>query len=290
VLSTAPGGPKGYLQFVRFCRLTLVEPLRPALVPDGAPRERVPAAAQEREYTLHAPAGSRRPPLSGRTAGHVESSAGLYLFTPVDEEAAVLRVFVPRSAYGRAEFGDSAEEVAARLWIHTPAELLAAIERQHRQPVLPIGHSLLALGLLTPVQLERALARPSGDLPLGTRLVKQGLITAGDLKTALAHKMGYPMVDLERFRLDPEALALVPQRVAASQGIMPLMLDKGSLIVAIDTPSRIAELRSMSTYVGRPVVPVLASRGQILNALYRLSNDMWTQNVPQNLSFAATTR
>jgi hypothetical protein len=288
VLSTTPGGPKGYLQFTRFCRLTLDEPLRPAPLRDGAPRERVPAAAQERAYALHAPDGAQRPPLTGRTAGHVESPAGLYLFTPVEEEAAVLRVFVPRAAYGRAEFGDSAEEVAARLWISSPAELLAAIERQHRQPVLPIGRSLLALGLLTAEQLERALARPSGNLPLGERLVKEGLITAADLRTALAHKMGYPLVDLARFHIDPAALALVPQRVAASQGMMPLMLDKGRLIVAIDTPSRVAELNSMQTYVGRPVVPVLASKTQILSALYRLSSDTWTQNVPQKLPFVAT--
>ena len=52
-------------------------------------------------------------------------------------------------AYTRSEFGPSAEEVAASRWIASPTELLEAIERQQRMPILPLGQSLLALGLLT---------------------------------------------------------------------------------------------------------------------------------------------
>jgi len=118
--------------------------------------------------------------MIGRTAGYVEAAAGLYLFTPIDEEAALQRVFVPRCAYSHCEFGPSAEEIAARLWIGSPAELLDAIERQERMPVLPIGQSLLALGLLTPAQLDRELAKPAGDRPLGEALVATGATIAFD--------------------------------------------------------------------------------------------------------------
>ena len=154
--------------------------------------------------------------MTGRTAGYVEAAAGLYLFTPVDEEAALQRVFVPRCAYSHCEFGPSAEEIAARLWIGSPAELLDAIERQERMPVLPIGQSLLALGLLTQAQLDRELAKPVGDRPLGEALVAAGLISHTDLHTAIAHKMGYPMVDLTRFPVDPAAVAKVPKDIAAA--------------------------------------------------------------------------
>ena len=107
---TTLDGPRVELAFSRFCRLTLTTPLKPAPRMVNAPIERVPAAAQERDYTLHS--DDVTPPLTGRTASHVETSDGVYLFTPVNEEAALQRVFVPRSAYTRREFGPSAEEVA----------------------------------------------------------------------------------------------------------------------------------------------------------------------------------
>lgn len=288
LLRTASGGPTGFLAFAGFRRMTLTDPLRPAPLSDGAPRERVPGIAQERDYTLHAPAATTRSALTGRTAGYVEAAEGMYLFTPVEGDMALQRVFVPRSAYATAEFGASAEEVASRLWIGSPSELLEALERQSSQPVLPLGHSLMALGLVTQKQLDHALAMPRGSLPVGERLVKEGLVSAADLKTALAHKMGHPLVDLRRFPIDPAAMALVPQRVAANLGVMPLMLDRGRLIAAVETPARTAELRDLQVYVERPVVPVLAPRSQILTALYRLSEDAWKEYVAERLAFAPT--
>src|SRR5688572_27348714 len=136
-------GGKGQLvdiPFVRFRRLTLTMPLQQAPTMPGAPVERVPAAAQEREYTLQG--DDLTEPLAGRTAGFVETKDGLYLFAPVNEESSVQRLFVPCSAFTRREFGPSAEEVAARRWIASPADLREALAQQQRKPVLPLGYSL----------------------------------------------------------------------------------------------------------------------------------------------------
>jgi hypothetical protein len=183
-------GKTGFQAFSRFRRLTLAEPLRAVPLFAGAPLERVPVARQERDYALQSSGSGQAAPMSGRTVGHVETAAGLYLFAPVEDEAALQRVFVPRSAYRHCSFGLSAEEIAAKQWITTPQALLDAIERQNKVPVLPIGQSILALGLLTQAQLDRALAKPSGGVPLGEALVAARLISQADLHTAIAHKMG----------------------------------------------------------------------------------------------------
>ncbi|MGL6112187.1 MAG: hypothetical protein ACRC2B_19000 [Rubrivivax sp.] len=274
----AADSPAGWLAFSRFRRLTLVEPLRAAPQRDGEPLPRIPTSRQEREYILQASGAGQTPALTGRTAGHVETAAGLYLFTPVDEEAALQRVFVPRCAYSSCEFGPSAEEIAATLWIDNPDALLEAIERQQRMPVLPIGRSLLALGLLTQAQLDRELAKPRGDTPLGESLVAAGMISHADLHTAIAHKMGYPMVDLTRFPVDPSAVTKLPRDLIARHRFLPLMVDQGRLIVAVDRPSRIIELRSLHHHVQTSIVPVLASATQISVALERLSRDLWLQH------------
>lgn len=284
---TNANGPVVSLPFTRFQRLTLVNPLKPAPQIANAPVERVPAAAQQRDYRLQASPTSE--PLTGRTAGRVETPDGMYLFTPVEEEASLQRVFIPRTAYTRCEFGPSAEEVAASRWIASPRELLAAIERQQRMPVLPLGQALLALGLLTQGQLERALARQPATRALGESLVADGVISRADLQTALAHKMGYPLVDLTRFPINPAAVAMLPQRIAIGYRALPLMLDQDRLIVAVEKPSRVAKLRDIHTFAGLTVVPVLASKMHIVVALERLSQDVWAQHVFQRPGFFATT-
>ena len=277
--------PTSVLPFARFRRLAITLPLRSAPPIAGAPVERMPAAAQEREYRLHLSDGSER---AGRTAGHVETPHGLYLFRPVDEEAALQRVFVPRSAYTRCEFGQSAEEMAASRWIATRGALLEALERQQKMPVLPLGHALRELGLLTQDQLARALARQPENVALGDMLVAEGRISSHDLKTAIAHKMGYPLVDLTRFPIEPEAVAKLPRRVALEHNAMPLMIHRKKLVVAVHKTSRAA--RVLALHGLADVIPVLAPKAQILIALARQASDMWAQIVPQRLDFFETTQ
>jgi len=274
------------LPFSRIRRLTLTTPLQSVAPIGGAPVERVPAAAQERDYCLQSTGTAA--PLIGRTAGHVEAAEGMYLFTPVEEEASLQRVFVPRCAYLGCEFGPSAEEVAARLWIASPAELLEAIERQQHKAVRPLGQSLLALGLVTQRQLDRALARQSDDMPLGESLVAAGSISRADLQTAIAHKMGYPLVDLTRFPIDAAAVSRLPKRFALSYRAMPLMIDKGRMIVAVDKPSRVVMLETIHAFAQLKVVPVLAPKMQILLALEGLSSNVWGHNASERLAFFDT--
>jgi hypothetical protein len=273
--------------FGRVRRLVLTAPLMPAPQLADAPTERVPSAAQERDYRLQAKDGK---PIAGRTAGYVVTDAGLYLFTPLDEERSLQRVFVPRTAYTSCEFGPSAEEVAAERWIATREELLAAIDRQQRMPVLRMGDALINLGLVTTKQLDRALARQRGDVPLGQMLVEAGVISRSDLDTALAHKMGYPLVDLTRFPLDLEVVRMLPLRLATQSMALPLMTHRERLVVAVDRPQRIERLHNLHVFTGKKLVPVLASKTQIMLALTDLAQqDMWSQNVFARLVFAPTT-
>jgi len=268
-------GPAVTLRFSHVRRLTLTVPLRHAPQVAGEPIEPLPTAAQERNYRLQPRQGDSA--IVGRTIGHVEASDGLYLFAPVDDEQLVLRQFVPRTSYVSCEFGVSAAEAAAAHWVSTPRDLLEALERQPHMPVPPMGQSLLALGLLTQSQLDHALAELQGDLPLGEALVAAGIISPHDLQTAIAFKMGYPYVDLSRFPIDPQAARRLPAQVAARARVVPLMLDKQRLIVAIEDPACVSKLATLVTFAQLQVVPALATRNQILLALSRFTvNDAWS--------------
>jgi hypothetical protein len=285
--SSAEGAPV-VLPFSRIRRLTLALPLTSIAPALGRPAERAPCAAQERDYRLTAADGGIA--VSGRTLGHVETPHGLYLFTPRDGGTTLQRVFVPRAAYADAQFGMSAQDAAAEKWIATPRALLAALEHQDRMPILPLGRSLLALGLVTPAQLDEALAGKPAEAPLGEALVARGLISPGDLHTAIAHKMGYPFVDLTRFPIDPLAAKKLPLRHAVTCRALPILLDGDRLIVAMDRPSRASQVQSLYAIAPLRVVPVLASRGQLLLALSGLSqNDLWHESVSIRAGFFADT-
>jgi len=277
----------GYVRFSRVRRLTLTGALTAAPLAPGAPVERVPSAAQEREYRLEL-VGVTTPQV-GHTVGHVETDAGLYLFTPLDEDSALQRVFIPREAYMKATFGQSAEERAAARWISTPEVLLLAIERQRSMPVLPIGEPLLNLGLITPAQLSRALAVQRGDVPLGEMLVSAGIISRSNLETAIAHKMGYPLVDLTRFPVDEAAARMLPLRIASECFAMPIMIRDRNLIVAVDRPSRATKLHNLRAFAQLTIVPVLASKNQIMVSLGELAQrDAWSSSVSARLAFPST--
>jgi hypothetical protein len=268
------------LPFTRFRRLTLVTPL--------AADEPVPAAAQEREYRLIV--DDDEPALTGRSVGHVENDEGLYLFEPDAEHHSLLRVFVPRGAYRTCEFGATSQDSAAEHWIATPQELRDALAQQQRSPVLPIGQSLLNLGLVTRQQLDRALEQNS-DAPLGERLVQSGIVSNADLQTAIAHKMGYPLVDLTRFPIDDAAAHKLPRNVALAHRALPILIEGTCLIVAVDKPARVAPLQALFALKGFTIVPVLASKGQILLALSGLRHhDGWSENVSVRAEFFADTR
>ena len=282
-------GPSLVLPFSRVRRLTLTSPLRSVDQAGRLRAERVPTAAQEREFRLTwtGDGGS----AAGRTAGHVETPHGLFLFTPGDDGYSLHRVFVPKAAYSRCEFGPSAQDLVADQWIATPRALLDALSLQRRMPVLPIGQSLLNLGMVTQAQIEQALAQPMGDMPLGERLVQSRVISKADLQTAIAHKMGYPFVDLTRFPIEPAAARKLPLRVAVTHRALPLLVDGEQIIVAVDRPSRAGALQGLYALAPLKVVAVLASKGQILLALSALSEqDLWHDRVSIQAEFFSTTR
>lgn len=207
--------------------------------------------------------------LDGRTAGHVETPAGLFLFPPDAHDRALQRVFVPTAAYTRCVLGPSVHEEAAQHWIAEPAALLAAIDGQAMRRVLPIGQAMFNLGLLSARQLARflALQREEHAAPIGEMLVLAGIVVRADLRTALVHKMGYPLVDLLRFPVDGAALRSLTMDAMLEANALPLLKRGKQLIVAVDNLACTARLQDQVADSGLRIVPVLALKAHVEAAL-----------------------
>ena len=208
----------------------------------------------------------------GLTQGHVATPFGIFLFPPVAHgvPGAVIRAFVPTAAYSNFEIGprigevlveqasatvQQVEHAAAQQAqmrqqklgdilvtrnIVTPEQLLSALDQQSRLPIVRIGEALLSMGLINAAHLESALQQQQHDrsVPLGEILVRTGVISRPDLQVAMARKMGYPLVDIDTFPVDAEALRKLPYAVAARLRVLPLLIRGGRLVIALDDPAR----------------------------------------------------
>ena len=156
--------------------------------------------------------------------------------------------------------------------IVTPEQLLAAIDQQARMPMVRIGEALLALGYLSEAKLADALALQARDrsLPLGELLVRRGDVTRADLQTALARKMGYPIVDVQVFPVEPEGALRLPLSSARRLLALPLMMRGGRLVVALEDPSARNAIDEIEFAAQCKVLPVLARAGSLAAAIDRV--------------------
>jgi hypothetical protein len=105
-------------------------------------------------------------------------------------------------------------------------------------------------------------------VPLGELLVRMGVVSRSDLQVALSRKMGYPLVDLDAFPVEPDALRRIPFAVAQRLRLMPLLIRDGRLVVALDDPARRRTAVEEAEFSAQmKVVPVLAQCRDIDDAL-----------------------
>ncbi|MDM4765088.1 ATPase, T2SS/T4P/T4SS family [Pelomonas sp. SE-A7] len=165
----------------------------------------------------------------------------------------------------------------------TSEQLLQAVEQQAKMPMVRIGEALLALELITPDQLEDALStqRQDRSVPLGELLVRKRVVNRQALQSALARKMGYPLVDVEQFPVEPEAVRKLPYAIAKRLEMMPLMMRDGRLIVAMEDPTRRDAIDEAEFITQVKVVPTLAKVGTLQFALPGIYDRFGGDQVPR---------
>lgn len=288
------------LAFSQFRKLTLKPAIKPRDGPDGEPFSDVIGERYYTEYQIQLKSGEM---LEGRTVGYVETAFGLFLFTPLNNQGTVERVFVPNEAYSASRFEairpeDFEKQVLStdvkpitlpigtlkEPQIVTPDQLMLALDKQSKMPIIRLGEALIRLGYITDTQLHQALAfRKTDDpTPLGQLLVNLGFLTRKKLNTALARKMGYPMVNVAQFPCDTEALRKVSMAVAQRLMVLPLLLRPNLLVVAASDPTLHGMIEELEFLAQVRVVAVLGDSLQIMSttnsAYQKIGGNAWADN------------
>jgi type II secretory ATPase GspE/PulE/Tfp pilus assembly ATPase PilB-like protein len=302
------------LRFTQFRSLRVVEPLKPASDASRDPHAGMLEHRPSSRYKVTLKSGAL---LEGDTIGHVDTPHGLFLFPPIDAQGSVQRLFVPREAYENFEIGErigdllvaqkmvtpqqvaQAADMQQQLrnqklgdilvsrQIVTPIQLLSAIEQQAKMPMVRIGEALTSLGLVSEEQLQDALSQQKNDrsVPLGELLVRMGTVSREDLQTALARKMGYPVVNVNAFPVEAEALRKLPYAAAARLLVLPLLIREGRLVIAIDDPARRRNAVDEVEFIAQmKIVPVLALGRSVADTIFEAYEKIGAANHHQGAS------
>jgi len=122
-----------------------------------------------------------------------------------------------------------------------------------------LGELLLRDGLITSEQLGKALqdSQATGNR-LGYTLVKLGMVPEPDLALALARQHRVPAVDLERVKLDPKLLKLIPAEMALKHLILPLRRIGRTLTVAMSDPGDMGVIDDLKFITRFEIEPVIS--------------------------------
>ncbi|MBN2405720.1 MAG: Flp pilus assembly complex ATPase component TadA [Coriobacteriia bacterium] len=131
-----------------------------------------------------------------------------------------------------------------------------------------IGEILIRGGLITPEQLDEALARQRAEGgKLGQILVRTLVLTEEDIGRTLAEQKGYPFISLTVYAVDRSAVSMIPERIARRRLVLPVGFDGTSIVLAMADPLDIEAIDDVKLQTGMSVNPVVASPTQIQYAI-----------------------
>ena len=135
-----------------------------------------------------------------------------------------------------------------------------------------LGEMLVDVGVVTEEQLEEALKMQKGSgKRLGTVLVDEHFITETQLIETLRMQLGIDFVDLNKTKIDPSMVSLVPKAVAKKERVVPVRLVKDTLYLAMEDPMNFMAIENIKNSTRKRVVPMIAysrSIDRALNVLY----------------------
>ncbi|NQU45022.1 hypothetical protein HQ520_17180 [bacterium] len=131
-----------------------------------------------------------------------------------------------------------------------------------------LGELLLEEGLIIPEQLKAArAAQLTQEKSIGRVLVEMGLITEQAKMTFLHKKFGFEIVDIHGMIVPEHILTRVSRSYAERHRCAPILVDEGTLVIAMEDPTDIMVLDEIKQEASTEVLPVLAPIADIEKAI-----------------------
>jgi type IV pilus assembly protein PilB len=119
-------------------------------------------------------------------------------------------------------------------------------------------------GFITEDDLKKAEQhqRNNGGL-LSYVLVKLGLVTEEQIVVGLAEQLGIPHMKLTHYKLDPEVVELLPERIIRKDKVIPLSQSGNTLTVATADPLNVLVIDDLKALTGCNIQTIVATPSEI---------------------------
>lgn len=131
-----------------------------------------------------------------------------------------------------------------------------------------LNEILLENKLITKKDLKKALAiqREKGG-QLSKILVQEKMVSQKDLMLCLGGQLDIPPIDLTKYKIDPDVLKLIPERVARHYLVIPISKIKNVISVAMADPLNIFALDDIKALTKLEVQMMITTADDILQAI-----------------------
>ncbi|HEX7372278.1 MAG TPA: hypothetical protein VF372_05615, partial [Thermodesulfobacteriota bacterium] len=133
-----------------------------------------------------------------------------------------------------------------------------------------LGEILLNYNLISKEQLAKGIEEQKrNNRRMGEVLTEMGFVTEEKLARALSAQLGIPYVDLNTVVVEPEAIDLLPERLARKNLCLPLSVDRKFVTVVMSDPLDFEAIHDISFATNREVRPAIAPIKEIKAAIRR---------------------
>lgn len=143
-----------------------------------------------------------------------------------------------------------------------------------------LGEVLARRGQISDEGLSKAILEQKSKLVhLGEILYESSTVEKDALVAAISEVTGVDYVDCTTVRPDPEALALLPAKIAQQFFVLPLRFEGRKLVIVMAEPQDLATINQIAFSAGCQVSPRFGFKAEITKAIFR-HYEMATPIVP----------
>ena len=152
-----------------------------------------------------------------------------------------------------------------------------------------IGDLLVTAGYITDAQLKEALTvQKTEGKRVGEVLQDLGYATEKQILTALADRLGTVLIDISTYKIDVEAVRLIPKQMAEQYIMMPIENNDGQVVLAVNDPLNLYAIEDIRQTIGLPVDTVLAELEPLKSAIEYQYAEIKAKAAAENANISAT--
>jgi len=131
-----------------------------------------------------------------------------------------------------------------------------------------LGEYLIEQGLVNKDQIQKALEeqRKAGSR-LGQTLIDLGFLKEEELIVALARQLGLAHIDILSYRLKPDVVNLIPEKMARRYEVIALEKVSNELTIAMADPLNVFAIDEIQQITQCRIEPVICSRNSLFKVL-----------------------